>query len=230
MIAKHAVHYGSEWDRYLCYLLFAYRVKPHDSTGESPFFLLYRRYARLPTETALSIPRTPYQVDTQDYRTSLMEGLTTAWKNARLKINSAQQRYKTQYDKRSKTCQYQVGDRVFICMPIEQQGNLRKLARPFFRPYRIEAVTPSTIWAVPGADLSLSIWIVYDHVTERYLTLRGLEKKKRTWKRKLDHHVTCGQHPEKQCGHQWKVQNQTSHYNLHSRSARGRAFPEGREL
>ena len=25
MIAKHAAHYGSEWDRYLCYLLFAYR-------------------------------------------------------------------------------------------------------------------------------------------------------------------------------------------------------------
>ena len=48
-----------------------------------------------------------------------------------------------------KTCQYQVGDRVFIYMPTEQQGKLRKLARPFFGPYRIEAVTPSTIRAVP---------------------------------------------------------------------------------
>ena len=166
----------------MCYLLFAYRVKPHDSTGESPFFLLYGRDAHLPTETALSTPRTPYQVDTEDYRTSLMEGLTTAWKNARLKINSAQQRYKTQYDKRSKTCQYQVGDRVFIYMPTEQQGKLRKLARPFFGPYRIEAVTlvlsELFLLIVLEQNRSLSIWIVYDHVTERYLTLRRLEKRR----------------------------------------------------
>ena len=41
MMAKNATFYGSYWVKYLPYLLFAYRVKPHASSGESPFFLLY---------------------------------------------------------------------------------------------------------------------------------------------------------------------------------------------
>ena len=44
MIAKHTEFYGAQWDRYLAYLLFAYRMKIHSSTGESPF---YERDVRL---------------------------------------------------------------------------------------------------------------------------------------------------------------------------------------
>ena len=51
MLAKHVKTLGSDWDVHLQQLLFAYRSKPHLSTGESPFFLLYGRDARLPTET-----------------------------------------------------------------------------------------------------------------------------------------------------------------------------------
>ena len=56
MIAKHAKTFGRNWDTYLSQLLFAYRTKPHESTGESPFFLLYGRDARLPTDTAFTQP------------------------------------------------------------------------------------------------------------------------------------------------------------------------------
>lgn len=67
MIGQHAKTFGPEWDVYLQQLLIAYRSKPHDFTGESPFYLLYGRDPRLPTETALSKPPSPYQVDIDDY-------------------------------------------------------------------------------------------------------------------------------------------------------------------
>lgn len=38
----------SEWDTLLSYILFAYREGPQDSTGFSPFELLYGRYVRGP--------------------------------------------------------------------------------------------------------------------------------------------------------------------------------------
>ena len=33
MIAKSVDVFGTDWDEYLSQLLFAYRTKPHDSTG-----------------------------------------------------------------------------------------------------------------------------------------------------------------------------------------------------
>ena len=55
MVAKYAVRYGSDWDVHLAHLLFAYRTKPHESTGESPFFLLYGRDAHLPSDRECTI-------------------------------------------------------------------------------------------------------------------------------------------------------------------------------
>ena len=50
ILAKHAQQFGPDWDLHWLQLLFAYRVKPQDSTGEAPFYLVYGRNARLPTE------------------------------------------------------------------------------------------------------------------------------------------------------------------------------------
>ena len=56
MLAKHAHKFGPDWDLYLQQLLFAHRVKPQDSTGEAPFYLVYGQDARLPTESAFLNP------------------------------------------------------------------------------------------------------------------------------------------------------------------------------
>ncbi len=59
MLAKTVERNGRDWDR-KPYVLFAYRTSMQKSTGESPFHLLYGRDAQLPTEAALSVPRTCY--------------------------------------------------------------------------------------------------------------------------------------------------------------------------
>ena len=82
MVAKYAAKYGTDWDEHLPYLLFAYRTKPHESTGESPFFLLYGRDAHIPCESVLSTKQTPYQVDIDDYKSELVFSLAEAWQVA----------------------------------------------------------------------------------------------------------------------------------------------------
>ncbi len=143
MLAKHAQTFGPDWDSYLQQMLFAYRVKPQESTGEFPFCLLYGRDAHLPTETALSQPLTSYQENLEDYRSGLVAGLSEAWETARQCVTKAQNRQKKQHDKRARPAKYQVGDRVMVFMPHEVQGKQRKLALPHHGPYRVLDLTPN---------------------------------------------------------------------------------------
>ena len=89
MLSKCVTKHGRDWDERLPYILFAYRVSVHESAKESPFYLLYGRDARLPTETVLSQPTTPYQLDMQDYRTELVTHLSDAWSLAQQNITKA---------------------------------------------------------------------------------------------------------------------------------------------
>ena len=103
MLAKHAHTFGPDWDLHLQQVLFAYRVK-------SPLYLLYGWDARLPTETAISQPLTPYQENLEDYRMGLVAGLSEAWEAARCSITKAQKRQKRQY-KRARPAKYHVSKR-----------------------------------------------------------------------------------------------------------------------
>ena len=114
-----------------------------ESTRESPIFLIHGRDPRLPTETILSKPVSPYLVDLEDYRSELMTKLSCAWSIAKQKIEKAQQTQMVQYDKKSKEPKLSVGSRVMVHMPGEVQGKAWKLARPFHGPYRVIALTPN---------------------------------------------------------------------------------------
>ena len=50
MLRKASADIGKDWDKLLPYLLFAYREVPHESTGFSPFELLYGRSVRGPLD------------------------------------------------------------------------------------------------------------------------------------------------------------------------------------
>ena len=56
-LRKHAAKFGTQWDKFLPGVLWAYRNTPHDSTHEKPSFLLFgmglsshMEAALLPTE------------------------------------------------------------------------------------------------------------------------------------------------------------------------------------
>ena len=145
MLAKSVTKGGKDWDRMLPYVLFAYRTSKQGSTGESPFFLLYGRDARLPIEDALTVPVDRRPVSVSDYKSDLQLRLTTAWELARTNINRAQKAQKKLHDKRAKEPPIQVGDRVYVYMPMKKLGKAHKFALPFEGPYRVLALYPNGV-------------------------------------------------------------------------------------
>lgn len=143
MIAKCCETKERDWDEHLPYLLFAYRTMMQESTQESPFYLVYGRDPRLPTETGLTMPAPTYMVDAADYRQELVAKLSTAWATAKENIQGAQDTQKVQYDRKAGKSGIKVGDRVMVFMSSSVQGKERKLARPYHGPYRVLKVTPT---------------------------------------------------------------------------------------
>ena len=137
MLAKTSKKGGRDWDRRLPYVLFAYRAAEQQSTLESPFFLLYGRDPRLPTEAALCPEETKKLVNLREYGSELAECMSTARKLAKEHIKTAQKHQKAQYDRKARPPKFLTGDRVFLYKPAEKSGEGRKLARPYHGPYRI---------------------------------------------------------------------------------------------
>ena len=137
MLAKTVDKSGQNWDTRLPYVLFAYRASKQESTRESPFYPLYGRDPRLPTEAALSTPLTRAYIDTDDYKTELTLNFTEAWDLSRQQVEKAQRQQKRFYDRRSRKPTFRVGDRVFLYMPAAKTGQAYKFARPYHGPYRV---------------------------------------------------------------------------------------------
>ena len=117
MLRKQAAKFGAQWDKYLPGVLWAYRSTPHESTKETPLFLLFGMDWRSPTDTAIlpSHPLEPTQVS--DYREELILSLSSARQLACKEIQKSQERYKRHYDKSCHVVWYRIGDWIMIRFP-----------------------------------------------------------------------------------------------------------------
>ena len=137
VIRKHVAKFGSQWDKYLAGVLWAYRNTPHEATQEKPSFLLFGIDCKSPTAATLLPPEPLEPAEVSDYRQELVLSLSSARTLAANSIKKAQRRYKAQYDKKTRPVHHRVGDWVLVRFPHEESGKQRKLSRPWHSPYRV---------------------------------------------------------------------------------------------
>jgi transposase InsO family protein len=104
-----------DWKSHVAPLVHAYNATKHDTTGESPFFLMFGRQPRLPIDICMGLPSDvgqgkEYHKYVADLRTRLQE----AYKLATAEAEKAQQRQKKNYDVRVRGGVVRPGDRVLV--------------------------------------------------------------------------------------------------------------------
>ena len=138
MLRKFTSRNQKDWDEYLPYLLFSYREVPQESTGFSPFELLYGHRVRGPLdviregwteERSPEFPVIAHVVQMRDRLEEMMEIVQET-------TSKAQQKQKRYYDKGTKKRELKAGDQVLVLLPKEEN----KLKLEWVGPYR--AVTP----------------------------------------------------------------------------------------
>ena len=117
MLRKHVAKFHGQWDRFLPGVLWAYRNTPHESTKEKPSFLLFGIDLKSPTKASLVPPDPLTPTDQGSYQEELVLSLSSARELAVTSIREAQKSYKSQYDKKTNTVDFHLGDWVFVRFP-----------------------------------------------------------------------------------------------------------------
>lgn len=79
MLAKTAHDDPRNWDKRVPFVLFAYRTSPHESTGQTPFKLLYGHEALLPTAELLTPPTEMSDIFCGTYVEEVTTRFSEAW-------------------------------------------------------------------------------------------------------------------------------------------------------
>ena len=127
------------WDLQLPLLLLAYRTSVHDTTGTSPFELMYGREVRLPEDIMFALPAT-VETARADYKGILKRHLQHAYQLVRKHTRRQQEHQKFNYDRSIRGQPFQVGDLVLLHCPHVPRGRSPKLHRPWQGPFKVMAV------------------------------------------------------------------------------------------
>ena len=142
MLKCYAQEEPTDWDRQIPYVLFAYREAPHETTGYSPFELLYGRRVRGPLQLMKENWEGNKGLEEESVVSYVMKSRDRLEKLHKMSFEKeidAKRKQKKYFDQKSKVRQLEEGQKVLILLPT---SNNRLLAE-WKGPYKvIEKVSP----------------------------------------------------------------------------------------
>ena len=125
------------WDLQLPTIMLAYRTSVQETTGVSPYFLMFGRDPCLPVDIEFQLPFEDCYTGTEAYRKKLQERLNNACKIVRQHMQGEQRHHKVMHDKAVHGAPYVPGDKVWLHCPAVRQGRCQKFHCPWKGPYII---------------------------------------------------------------------------------------------
>ena len=148
MLSIVAKDQEQDWDLHLPLVMMAYRTSVQESTGATPFSLMFGREARLPIDVMFGPPPGEESTSSSQYAFLLRQRLESAYHRVRTQLALQQRRQKTLYDRKVAGHSYSVGDHVWLHCPAVTRGNSRKLHRPWQGPYKIVKVITDVLYRI----------------------------------------------------------------------------------
>ncbi|UYV60240.1 hypothetical protein LAZ67_1000522 [Cordylochernes scorpioides] len=149
MIAMYVSVEQKDWDIILPYVTFAYNTAKQDTTGFTPFKLIHGREAETTVDTLFP---NPHEDPQEDYSQKIASRVEETRQLARLETLKAQEKDKARYDSKHEAMDYNVGDLVWIFIPIRKVGLSEKLMKRYFGPYRVTRKLSDVTFEVEPVD------------------------------------------------------------------------------
>lgn len=107
-------HLKPRWHEYVDAMTHAYNCTQHDSTGYSPYFLMYGRHPRLPVDLVFGLTSGDGPCEYSDYVQDLQDCLKYACAQADESSREAKEQQKKHYDRKVRRHAFVPGDRVLV--------------------------------------------------------------------------------------------------------------------
>jgi hypothetical protein len=104
----------SDWKKYVLSLVHAYNCTKHDSTGYSPYYLMFLRQPRLPIDLILGIEPDPKQTSYPAFVDNLKSQLKYSYDLATKHMKQSQSKQKRNYDYKTRNAVLAESDRVLV--------------------------------------------------------------------------------------------------------------------
>ena len=147
MLATVVNDFGGEWEDHLPRVCFAYNTSQQESTGFTPFYLMFGRQARIPLDIMYQTPVTEAR-NVSQYMWTFRKSLQDAYALARDNLQTASSRQKELYDGKIHGKPYKVGDLVWLHNPAMPRGQARKLYCPWTGPYKVVKMLSTVVYRI----------------------------------------------------------------------------------
>ena len=133
MLNKFAQELPKEWGKLIPYLLFAYREVPQESTGFSPFEILFGRHIRRPLDALKESWETKHKAGEEvlTYMTEMREKPASMTELGKENLAKSQDQQKWWYNPKARSRSVEVGQKVLNLLP----SSNKKLHAVWQEPY-----------------------------------------------------------------------------------------------
>lgn len=143
ILSKFRVSTQQEFDELLPAATFAYNTTVHDTTGFSPFVLMFGREPLVTIDLFLqpNLKKNYYQdADTKEYKVNLTKNLALIKELAAQKSEQQALNFKRSYDKKATPCDIEEGDLVLLRNYTHKVGESFKLEQLWKGPYKVQKI------------------------------------------------------------------------------------------
>ena len=126
-----------DWESHLRATCMAYNTSIQSTTGQSPFFLMFGRRARIPVDLLCGPGEAGEYVSINNYVSQQSKILQAAYHQVHTRMGLQQDRQKERYDRKRHGEPFKVGDSVMLYTLFIPRGRCKKLHCPWSGPYVI---------------------------------------------------------------------------------------------
>ena len=152
-IAKLLSDKEKDWDEYIEAVLLAYRTSKHETTGFTPFQLLYGKQAKLPVDLKV----VTFREDNTTFEEALImrtqqitNKMWTDHSKAHDNIHKSQDRQKIR--QKGQSPKLKIGDKVLVHRTDLQNNLSAKLMEKWIGPYYVHQVLPNNVYKLRNLD------------------------------------------------------------------------------